>query len=89
MYMQVFRYACMQVFTYMQVCNNVSMNVCKYECLYKKLNKKRDRARPYPRLRDFFYKKPTLGAEAHPILTGSYTKNLASEDMDGPFLSFY
>ena len=52
--MQVCMYVCVQVVTYMQVCNNVSMNVCKYACLYKKLNKKRDRARPYPRLRDFF-----------------------------------
>ena len=44
----------------MQVCKYASMPVCQYArkqvytCLYKKLNKKKDRARPYPRLRDFF-----------------------------------
>ena len=35
--MKVYKYASMQVYT----------------CLYKKLNKKRERARTYPRLRDF------------------------------------
>ena len=44
----------------MQVCKYASMRVCiyagmqVYTCLYKKLNKMKDRARPYPRLRDFF-----------------------------------
>ena len=35
-----------------------SMPVCQYAvytCLHKKLNKKKERARPYPRLRDFYY----------------------------------
>ena len=45
--------------SYDQVCKYASMPVCQYArmqvytCLYKKLNKKKDRARPYPRLRDF------------------------------------
>ena len=47
--------------SYDQVCKYASMPVCQYArmrvytCLYKKLNKKKDRARPYPRLRDFYY----------------------------------
>ena len=47
--------------SYDQVCKYASMPVCQYArkpvytCLYKKLNKKKDRARPYPRLRDFSY----------------------------------
>ena len=46
--------------SYDQVCKYASMPVCQYArmqvytCLYKKLNKKKDRARPYPRLRDFY-----------------------------------
>ena len=45
--------------SYDQVCKYASMPVCQYArmqvytCLYKKLNKKKDRAHPYPRLRDF------------------------------------
>ena len=45
--------------SYDQVCKYASMPVCQYArmqvytCLYKKLNKKKERARPYPRLRDF------------------------------------
>ena len=45
--------------SYDQVCMYASLPVCQYArmqvytCLYKKLNKKKDRARPYPRLRDF------------------------------------
>ena len=46
--------------SYDQVCKYASMPVCQYArmqvytCLYKKLNKKKERARPYPRLQDFF-----------------------------------
>ena len=46
--------------SYDQVCKYASMPVCQYArmqvytCLYKKLNKKKERARPYPRLRDFW-----------------------------------
>ena len=46
--------------SYGQVCKYASMPVCQYArmqvytCLHKKLNKKKDRVRPYPRLRDFF-----------------------------------
>ena len=45
-YDQVFKYASMIV------CQYARMQV--YTCLYKKLNKKKDRAHPYPRLRDFW-----------------------------------
>ena len=44
-----------------------SMSVCQYErmqvytCLYKKLNKKKERALPYPRLRDFWSKTHDCG----------------------------
>ena len=41
----------MLIYESMQVCKYASMQV--YTCLYKKLNTKKERARPYPRLRDF------------------------------------
>ena len=69
--MQVFKDAIMYVCKYasMQVCNYVSMQVCKYAsmqiweyasmqvytCLYKKLNKKKERGHPYPCLQDLSY----------------------------------
>ena len=69
--MQVFKYANMQICKYasMQVCKYPTMQVCKYEsmyvckyasvqvyiCLYKKLNKKKERGHPYPCLQDLSY----------------------------------
>ena len=45
----------MLIYESMQVCKYASMLVCKYTHVYiKKNNKKKERGRPYPRLRDFF-----------------------------------
>ena len=58
-YMHVCKYACMQVlhiYASMRVCKFSIMKFTSmqlYPCLYKKFNKKKDRARSYPRLRDF------------------------------------
>ena len=54
--MQVYKYESMHVNASMQVQKYASMHVCKH--VSKELNKKKERARPYPRLRDFFIKNP-------------------------------
>ena len=50
--MQVCKYENMHTYAIMQVWKYAHMQ--EYTCLYKKLNKKKERIRPYPRLQDFF-----------------------------------
>ena len=69
--------------SYDQVCKYASMPVCQYArmqvytCLYKKLNKKKERARPYPRLRDFSLAQKTW-TKSLAILSTTWTSSLGN-----------